>query len=61
METLNREMALEGNSSLIYSHIIRKDGSYVIRNGDAYRENYFARMEMIMKTMGEMQKNISWS
>ncbi len=60
METLNREMALEGNSSLIYSHIIRKDGSYVIRNGDAYRENYFARMgEMILENDGrDAEKHI---
>lgn len=48
METLNKEMALEEDSSLVYSHIIRKDGSYVIRNGNAYRENYFTRMGEII-------------
>ncbi|MCX4317936.1 MAG: response regulator, partial [Lachnospiraceae bacterium] len=27
-----------------YYHIIDSDGNFVIRNGDAYRENYFERM-----------------
>lgn len=49
METLNEEMDLEGNDSLVYSHIVRKDGSYVIRNGENFRDNYFNRMEDIIK------------
>ena len=54
MDTLNREMVLEGDGSLIYSHIIRKDGSYIVRNGNAYRENYFTRMgEMIAENNGK--------
>ncbi len=48
MEELNEEMALEGNDSLVYSHVIRKDGSYVIRNGEAFRDNYFNRMQEIL-------------
>lgn len=48
MEYLNEAMALEGDGSLIYSHVIRKDGSYVIRNGEAFRDNYFNRMEEII-------------
>ncbi len=48
MEVLNQEMALEGDESLVYSHVVRKDGSYVIRNGEAFRDNYFNRMEEIL-------------
>ena len=29
----------------MYSHIIDSDGNFMIRNGDAYRENYFDRIE----------------
>ncbi|MCI8648560.1 MAG: response regulator [Anaerotruncus sp.] len=36
-------LALDSNS-LVYSHIIRKDGSFVIRSGDAFRESYFDRV-----------------
>lgn len=48
MEYLNEAMALEGDGSLIYSHVIRKDGSYVIRNGEAFRDNYFNRLEEVI-------------
>ncbi len=37
-------LALDEDNTLMYSHIIRKDGSFVIRSGDAYRENYFDRI-----------------
>ena len=29
----------------MYSHIIRKDGSFVIRSGQGYQENYFVRIK----------------
>ncbi|MCI8465260.1 MAG: response regulator [Lachnospiraceae bacterium] len=32
------------DESLVYSHVIRKDGSFVIRSGDAFRDNYFDRL-----------------
>lgn len=44
MSYLEDAMVLEGDGSLLYSHVIRKDGSFVIRSGDAYRDNYFTRM-----------------
>lgn len=37
--------------SLIYSFVIRKDGSFVIRSADAYRENYFDRVEAIYEEL----------
>ena len=41
---INETLSLDADDSLVYSHIIRKDGSYVIRNSDAFRENYFDRI-----------------
>lgn len=43
---------LDEEESLVYSHIIRKDGSFVIRGGDAYRDNYFDRIRSIFRELG---------
>ncbi len=43
---------LDEEDSLVYSHIIRKDGSFVIRGGDAYRDNYFDRIRSIFSELG---------
>ena len=41
-------LALEqGENSLIYSHVIRRDGSFVIRSGEAVRDNYFDRIKEV--------------
>ena len=45
--------ALDENNTLVYSNIIRMDGSFVIRSADAYRESYFDR---IRGTFGEAEK-----
>ncbi len=37
-------LALDEEEALMYSHVIRRDGSFVIRSGDAYRDNYFDRL-----------------
>lgn len=58
MADLNRAMALEGDGSLMYSHIIHKDGSYVIRNGDAFRDNYFNRIQaLVLEKEGKNEKD----
>ena len=44
MTYLQEALVLNDENSLIYTHIIHADGSYVIRTGDAYRESYFDRM-----------------
>ena len=49
MDRLNQSLALESEDCMVYSHIIRRDGTYVVRNGDAYRENYFTRMEEMIE------------
>lgn len=45
MEELRDILFLDQNESLLYYHIIDTDGDFVVRSGDAYRENYFERME----------------
>ena len=44
MEYLNEELFLAEDESAVYFHIIDKNGNFVIRNADAYRENYFDRI-----------------
>ncbi len=44
MTYLQNALVLEDENSLMYTHIIHADGSYVIRTGDAYRDSYFDRM-----------------
>ncbi len=44
MDYLNTALFLNEHDSRLYYHIIDSDGNFVIRNGDAYRENYFERM-----------------
>ncbi|MDE7311794.1 MAG: response regulator [Eubacterium sp.] len=44
MEYLSEVLFLDNNASLLYYHIINQDGNFVIRSGDAYRENYFERI-----------------
>jgi len=41
---LAETLSLEENDSLIYSFVIRKDGSFVVRNSSAFRDNYFDRV-----------------
>lgn len=42
---IGKVLFMEEDEAMVYSHIIRRDGSFVIRNGDAYRENYFERIK----------------
>ena len=46
-------LSLYSENSLVYSHIIRRDGSFVIRSGDAFRENYFNRIQALFEEQGE--------
>lgn len=49
-EYINQVLSLNEEDSYTYSrsHIIRSDGSYVIRNHNAFRDNYFIRMSEII-------------
>lgn len=50
VEDIKQILSLDSQDSLTYSHIIRRDGSYVIRSVDTENDNYFTR---IMKTFSE--------
>lgn len=45
MEYLENALFLyDENNVVLYFHIIDKDGSFIIRNADAYKDNYFDRI-----------------
>lgn len=44
IEYISETLSLDDEDSLIYSFVIRKDGSFVIRSAGAFRENYFERV-----------------
>nr|WP_325200023.1 response regulator [uncultured Oscillibacter sp.] len=46
-------LSLYSENTLVYSHIIRRDGTFVIRSGDAFRENYFDRIQAMFEEQGE--------
>lgn len=52
VEYIQEVLFLDEEESLVYSHIIRRDGSFVIRSGDAFRENYFDRIRSIFDDLG---------
>lgn len=41
IEKLNEALALNDNNSIVFSHIVRQDGSFVIKNSDTQGDNYF--------------------
>lgn len=45
MSYLEDALVLEEDDSMVYSHIIRKNGNFVVRKGDAFRNNYFERVK----------------
>jgi len=44
MDYLNQALFLDTEGATVYSHIIDKNGEFVIRNSDAFRANYFDRI-----------------
>lgn len=44
MEYLNEALFLHSDDAMVFSHIIDSDGTFIIRNGDAFRESYFDRI-----------------
>ncbi len=44
---LSDTLSLEEENSLVYSFVIRKDGTYVVRNSAAVRDNYFDRVRAV--------------
>lgn len=48
---ISETLSLDENDSLVYSHIIRRDGSFVIRSGDAFRNSYFERIRAVFEEL----------
>jgi len=44
---LSNILSLEEENSLVYSLVIRKDGTFVVRNSAAVRDNYFDRVRAV--------------
>ena len=58
MSYMQETLGMDSDNSMIYYHIIRRDGSFVIRSGAAYRENYFSRMlEVFSELDGKKPEN----
>ncbi|UTY40765.1 hypothetical protein NMU03_08440 [Allocoprobacillus halotolerans] len=41
IEKLNDALSLNENDSIVFLHIVRKDGSFVIQNAETKEDNYF--------------------
>ncbi len=49
---ISETLSLEENDDEVYSFIIRRDGSFIIRNANAYRNSYFERVRMLYSDVG---------
>lgn len=54
VDYIRDNLSLEENSERAYSFIIRRDGSFVIRSNDAYRNNYFERVRVLYEDVNGM-------
>lgn len=48
MKYLEDALHLDEEDTMMYSHVIAGDGTFVIRNRDAFRENYFSRIDAMV-------------
>lgn len=54
MKYLEEALVLEEEGNMVYSHIVRADGGYVVRSGESYQDNYFNRIkETVSKYRGK--------
>ena len=44
VDYLSDLLSLDEDDTLVYSHIIRRDGTFVVRSADAFRSSYFDRI-----------------
>jgi len=55
---LSEILDLEANNSLVYSFVIRSDGTFVVRDSSAVRDNYFDRVRAVYEeTDGQAPEN----
>ncbi len=59
VEYISSTLSLEMDSTLVYSHIIRRDGSYIIRSEDVTNSNYFNRIRNAMDDAGDAEYYVS--
>lgn len=48
IDYLSSALVLNEKDAMLYSHIVDKDGNYIIRSGEAYRQSYFHRLEALL-------------
>jgi len=53
---LSETLSLDLDTEQFYSFIIRKDGSFVVRTSDAFKENYFDRVRTLYDNVEGMEK-----
>ncbi len=56
MDYLTRVLYLDEENGRVYSHIIDKEGYFVVRSGDAFRSNYFERIMEIYDVYNGKEK-----
>ena len=56
IEQISEALALSEDEGLAYSFVIREDGTFVIRTYDAYRNNYFDRVNAVYEEVDGMSK-----
>lgn len=47
LDYISETLALDDDESLMYSFVIRRDGSFVVRSAGAYRDGYFERVRAL--------------
>lgn len=51
IENIKSILALDEEDALVFSHVVLKDGTFVIRSGDAVRDNYFTRIREMFEPL----------
>lgn len=63
MDYINDMLFLDADDTTSFSHIVDDNGNFIIRNGDAFRESYFERMDAVYgsyegKSVDEYKKEL---
>ena len=56
IEYISETLSLDEDDSLVYSFVLREDGTFVIRTYDAFRNNYFDRVNELYESVEGMSK-----
>lgn len=59
MEHLQDSMSLDIGETLVYSHFIRKDGRFILRNADATEDSYFDRIRTKGQSPGRTPQELT--